>query len=133
MLNSEKKKVTWNEFLVMKEQLNHSGQLLIRIASGSMEPLLSIDSEYLLLPIFNVSLLRRFDLIVIFRKDRLVCHYLFRPPTPRSESFITRSLFGAFNDPMVSSDEILGILQIRMPWYWRCFVVCRLFVIQIIN
>ncbi|OFZ44019.1 MAG: hypothetical protein A2070_06450 [Bdellovibrionales bacterium GWC1_52_8] len=93
-----------------------------------MHPVLKVGDWVTLEPVGSQESLKRFDLIVFKRADRVVCHYLWRinqqllPGT-----LVTRSLRSPHHDEFpVSFADILGrVTQKRIPAWTRAVLILR--------
>lgn len=99
----------------LKERLNQSKTIKIKIKSDSMEPLLKVHSDYDLFKIENLADLKRFDIIVFWQVDRYICHFVWKKQiclNTSDEIWITRSLKNKFEDDLpIKKEQILGIIR----------------------
>lgn len=105
--------MTRDEFLAIKKLPFYKG----KIVSGSMVPVIKIG-ETITIEVAAQDL-KRFDIIVFFYQDELVCHYLWNwnriIPKPL---FQTRNMQGQKDYP-VSWDDFLGKVVSHRLSFWE--------------
>jgi hypothetical protein len=91
------------------------------IVSGSMEPLIKTGAKIKIQWIDDFSNLHRFDVLVFWDGNKLVCHYLLhrnRVMTENNEDVFTmRGLRSKGDDLPVAQSKILGKVDVIIPWH----------------
>jgi hypothetical protein len=92
----------------------------IRIASGSMEPVLKVGGRYNLEKV-SIQDLRRFDIIVFRRGQILIAHYVWHVNRHFDKGhIITRSLIPGGEDLPILPSDVFGRVQlIKIPSWTR--------------
>ena len=102
------------EFKAMKMKLKSSLSLDIQIVSDSMYPILAVEERCTVSPYLGVDNLKRFDIIIFWQANRLICHYFWRTSIALNTGklqFMTRSLKNIYtNDVPFNEDQILGLI-----------------------
>ena len=97
------------EFIELKAKLKDEGMIPLKIVSDSMEPLLMVDMNYKVANLEEQP--QRFDIVVFYRDEKLVAHYIWKTNQLRGISYTTRSLKDPGSDEIpVAEQDILGIL-----------------------
>lgn len=96
----------------VKTILNLKGTLRLRVASDSMNPVIRINDLISLESLKDIKTLKRFDLIVYEKDQRLFCHYFWSLNSLQQPTTIcTRSLKEPFqNELPFTTDKVLGIV-----------------------
>lgn len=88
-----------------------------KIVTGSMDPVIKIGEEI----VVDVGCrdFKRFDIIVFFQSDKLICHYLWRKNSiVKPVLYQTRALNGGYDLP-VTEELCLGkVISHKLP-LWR--------------
>ncbi len=105
------------KFKALQNRLNREGLVELRIASNSMEPVLKTD-DVISVHTTNKSALKKFDIIVFWQNNRIICHLLWSIQTMKSgeEVLITKSL----KDPQeidipIKEGLLLGKVNAKIP------------------
>lgn len=111
------------EFSALKNRLQTLGSLNIRIISDSMQPLIRINEELVVMPLPDKII--PFDLIVFLDQDKLICHFLWQDQKDFDQTIITRSLKEFYtNETPTPYNHILGyIREKKIPWYLRFKII----------
>ncbi len=113
MATSEFKSLSLDDFKLLSLALEHRGQLEMRVVSGSMEPLI-MTGELITIKKATAPL-KRFDIIVFWNGDRLICHYIQHINRMVSDDaqkvVITGGLKFSNVDLPCRSENILGIVS----------------------
>jgi signal peptidase I len=88
------------------------GNLLGRIMSDSMRPVLNIGDEISINPISSVADLRRFDIIVFKRGDKLFCHFVWNIFLTRGQyRVVTRSIKEYLKSEIpLGKEQVVGLV-----------------------
>lgn len=111
-----------------RKVLRQKGRLKCRIVSDSMLPVLEVGDIIEIEPVRKIRKLRRFDLLVFFDGNQLMCHFLWKKSkVDNNQTIITRSLKRCLiNDPSVYDSFILGkVISHHLPWRYRLIVLVR--------
>ncbi len=107
-----------SEFFELKEQISNEGMLKLKIVSDSMEPLMPVGQFYKVAKLNDE--IKRFDIVVFFRDDKLVAHYVWNKNTLRGVSYSTRSLKEPDKDEIpVNEADVLGLLVGQKIGFFR--------------
>lgn len=83
-----------------------------------MEPLIKIGDEIIVS--VGEKNLKRFDIIVFYSEDRLICHYLWRMnKIVKPIVFQTRSMSGQFDRPLLEEYYLGKVLNFKLGWWWK--------------
>lgn len=96
--------LTPKQFEELKRTLNSEGQLAFEFRGQSMLPVIKPGS---LVTIENPKQFEKFDIVVFFFRDKLICHYVWHKNSLNTESFVTRGL-NSGEDVPVTMDRALG-------------------------
>jgi signal peptidase I len=84
-------------------------ELKYKVVSDSMTPLIPVGAELLLEKINPETDLKKFDIIVFVKENKLTCHYVWRVNAHFDEgNFITRSLKTNIEDTPFDGKKIVG-------------------------
>lgn len=119
---SEQKKsgLSLQQFHKIKEGIDDGHPYQFTVVTDSMAPLIQ-PPEQIIVVKHPESSYQKFDVIVFFEKERLVCHYISHInhlPSPEGEQvYITRGLKNTGTDYPVSKSMILGlVVSHRLSW-----------------
>lgn len=106
--------------MLTKEEFQKLKQLPIfkgKVVTNSMEPVVMVGEEIVVR--VGEQNLKRFDIIVIYLHDRLVCHFLWQKNSLVKPILLqTRNMRGGTDYP-VGQDEYLGkVISHQINW-WR--------------
>jgi signal peptidase I len=88
-----------------------------KVITGSMAPLIEVGDK-IVIDIGNKDI-KRFDIVVIYFEEKLICHYLWSKNQIVSPVLLqTRNLKGHFDYP-VSFDNYLGKVISHKIGFWR--------------
>lgn len=108
-------------FKALQNRLSREGLLELRIASNSMEPVLKKD-DLITVTETKKSSLKKFDIIVFWQNNQIICHFLWSIQTTRSgeELFISKSLKKPkeIDDP-IKEGLLLGKANAKIPLYFK--------------
>lgn len=91
------------------------------IVSGSMIPVINVG-ETIEVEVGNLDL-KRFDIVVFFSKDRLICHYVWRMNRIVKPILIqTRSLSGGLDLPIALEDYLGKVTNFQLSG-WQKFKI----------
>jgi hypothetical protein len=100
----------------LKEELAAKGRLPCTIVSGSMLPVIPIGGEVEIAPLRGTP--RLFDIVVFWKTDRLICHYVCHVNRLREEDpvLVTRGLASGHEDIPIRRSAVLGrVVSHRIP------------------
>lgn len=100
------------EFKILQNKLLAGESLNLRVASDSMVPLLKVG-ELIKVKKADIDSLQKFDVIVFFQDDKLMCHFLW---SIQGDHLITKSL----KDPTrtdwpIKETLLLGKTDVKVP------------------
>ena len=103
--------------------LQAKGRMPMRVASGSMLPVIQVGEVIDVEPLGPDEVPARFDILVFWNERLLICHYLWHVNQLRNpgeaRTFITRSL-GGHEDLPFSESQVLGrVVSHRLSRFWR--------------
>lgn len=116
------------EFESLRTVLEIKRRLDFTVVTGSMEPLIRtgsrIEVEKLAEP------LKKFDIIVFFSRQKLVCHYLLHVNSILSplgkKTYVTRGLANGYEDFPCDEDLIFGrVVSHKIPVLTRLMISLR--------
>ena len=126
-IERERKPVDKFTFETLKHIIATKGKVRFKVASGSMEPLIAVNSEIDVYPLQGKP--KKFDIIVFWDGQILTCHYVRHvnaiPASNGEELFVTGGLDSRFEDWPVRTSQILGILKepvISGFWQFRLLI-----------
>jgi signal peptidase I len=91
------------------------------IVSGSMEPIIK-TGERVMVDVGNQDL-KRFDIIVFYQKDKLICHYLWSINQRLKPKLLqTRSMYGHKDFP-IKEEQYLGKVISHKINLWRKLLI----------
>lgn len=95
-----------------------------KVVTGSMIPVINIGEEIVVK--IGEQNLKRFDIIVIYMNERLVCHFLWQKNTlVKPLLYQTRNMSGGKDYP-VTEDEYLGkVISHRLSWWQKAKFLWR--------
>lgn len=115
------------EPLLLKKKLKIAKKLDIRIVSGSMLPVLAIDSQYSIEDIPDDFKPQRFQIFVYWNGSILIGHYFWSQFVDRisdnQEYWVFKSLSNSSEDFPVKKENIIGYIPIEIPKYIRWKVI----------
>jgi hypothetical protein len=97
--------MNWAEFYILQQKISKDGFFISTIQSGSMSPLIPIGSEIKIIPC-EARLLKRFDIVVFWHKDRAICHFLWHRNIIDGK-LVTKNLIGGEDIPF-DAECLLG-------------------------
>jgi len=101
-------KYTLKDFLELKNSFSSIKK--VRILSGSMEPFIYKDDVVLITP-KNVDLLKKGDVIVFWKDDKLICHLFHRFERVENQNcLITKGINSKTFDRPIPKKFYLGLL-----------------------
>lgn len=104
-------------FKNLLENIQNRGAIDIKIVSDSMNPILSVGEIYTCERKLEI---KKFDIIVFYRNNIMVAHFISNINTINEISYTTRSLRNWKVDELpVPQTQVLGVLKIKLPWYYR--------------
>lgn len=109
------------EYLLLKNKLAKDGRINCRIISGSMEPLIMTNDFVDIEPLSGE--LKKFDILVFFQKDKLICHYVTHVNLSDGK-IITANLIGGEDLPF-EKDQILGKVVNYKVGFWQKLKLLR--------
>ncbi len=114
-------KISLQEFFDLKSNFNGPNE--VEILTGSMAPFINPGEKVLVFPLGNKKL-EKFDPIIYWQSDKLICHFYYREVTTEKGShIITKSLNSPKDDPPVQKEHILGIVvRPKLP-RWKRFML----------
>jgi signal peptidase I len=114
------KKISRLDFQSLKTVLEIKKLMSFTIASGSMEPLIMTGENIVVEPINGD--LKKFDIIVFYFGEKLVCHYLLHcneiPSMKMQKTYVTRGLANGYEDLPCENDELFGRVISHKMSYW---------------
>jgi signal peptidase I len=125
MNQSEKTKITREDFNKLKTRLKKDGIATCVVMSGSMAPALKVGERMLVSPVLRR--LKMFDVIVFFQDSILVSHCFIkfaRNPDPGTK-LLTQALIGKSFDRPVNEEDVLGVVtshRLSFPQKFRLFL-----------
>lgn len=111
--------------------LTKTGSLSCHVISDSMEPVLRVGERIQIEPIGDLSMMKRFDIIVVHIEDRLLCHFVWHiNRVGLKATASTRSLKDFLhNDIPTELENILGkVTGKRIPIYTRVKIIAQNFI-----
>jgi hypothetical protein len=110
------KALSWEHFCLFKAFLREKGLVQLKISGVSMLPLLKDEEVIEVHPLSDLSVLKKFDVIVFWQENLLICHYFWRKNsyfyTDDNHIFLTRPLnpLNAYDIP-IKDEQILGVVK----------------------
>jgi hypothetical protein len=119
--------VNQQQFFKIKESLNKNGKQEVRVRGESMIPLLQEKDLIEIFPLNDLSILKRFDVIIFWQDNIFMCHYFWKKNNhfnKTNEIFLTRPLnpINGFDHPIESS-QVLGIAKNLKISTWLKFKI----------
>lgn len=94
------------EFWALKMRIQHGHAVAVKIASGSMSPLIKVGDT---LQVWDKKHYQPFDVVIYHHDDgRLICHYIWQKSRLDPKTYLLRSLKGSAFDLPVLTEKILG-------------------------
>lgn len=101
-------KISREDFFKLKSELSRPREIVI--LTGSMSPFISPGDKITVFPLGGREL-KKFDPIVFWREQRLICHFFYRKEfRDGKELVITKALNSSKEDPPIDQDQVLGIV-----------------------
>lgn len=127
-MESAKEHLSRDDFDRLRQRLAQDGRLGFKIATDSMVPLIPVRDLIIVAPLTAEP--SRFDLLVFWGGDRLICHYLWHvnwlAPKGEARTYITRNLKYGGEDLPFDSSRILGrVISHQLGRGWRAHIVLR--------
>lgn len=125
--------VSQQDFSRIKYTLKESSKLSLRIRGNSMLPLMSDNDIIDIMQVEDINQIKRFDIIVFHRRDKLICHYFWRFNkyfnSKESLVIITKPLnpMGLTDFPLSEKDFLGVVTNFRIPYKLKCKIVLYLF------
>lgn len=129
----EFKEIDFKTFLILKSFLETKGELVMNIKGVSMNPVLYEKDCVSVVPTKSLNSLKRFDVIIFWQNNILICHYFWRTNTYfqnnssdlDSKILTTRPLnpLRGYDHPIKMS-EILGIVpMVKINWWLKLKII----------
>ncbi|MCO4755745.1 MAG: S24/S26 family peptidase [Bacteriovoracaceae bacterium] len=117
--------VTKSKFLEIKSNLNRPTP--VTILTGSMSPFIKPGDQVWIRP-FDPNTLKKFDTIVFWSEDKLICHFFYKKEKIEGNWFyFAKALNSKRLDHPFAEDEILGIaIRPTLP-KWKKFFMKMIF------
>ena len=114
-------RISLEQFLELKSKFDRPKE--IEILTGSMSPFIEPGQKVLVFPLGDKKL-EKFDPIVYWKSDKLICHFYYREEADNSgRRIITKALNSSIEDPPAQKDHILGIVvSPKLPRWKRFFL-----------
>lgn len=96
------------------------------VITGSMIPVIQIG-EKIVVEIGKKDL-KRFDIIVIFDQNKLICHYLWQMNLKVEPIILqTRNMAGAFDTPVYMEDYLGKVVSHRLNFWQKLKIIFKSF------
>lgn len=116
------------KFGALRKRLKTTGELTLRVASDSMEPILK-EGQLVVVQERELRQLKRFDIVVFWQQNKLFCHYLWTLQEDLATGeigFITKSLKSPQDIDLPSKEYyLLGIVPNQIPLYFKIKVLIK--------
>lgn len=117
------------EFQELRAEIARAGSVKATIVSDSMAPVIRAGEDIEIQKIEDPSRLRKFDILVHWNGEILVCHYLRHRNEHFQENgealFVTRGLRLEHEDLPITSSRLLGRVAVTIPWYFKLWEVIK--------
>jgi signal peptidase I len=116
------------DFQKLKAELREHKELVVRVVTGSMEPVIRVGEGLTLEEIKKP--LKLFDIVVYWNGTAFICHYVWalnRGSSSQSERWVvTRCIASAFEDFPVLESNILGrVTDRQIPFFRKLAIVIK--------
>lgn len=110
--------------MISREQFEAIKQLPLfksKVVSDSMVPVIQIGEE-VIIDVGNMDI-KRFDIIVIYQNEKLVCHYLWQMNRYLKPILLqTRNMSGRLDFPVKVEDYLGKVMSHRLS-FWQKFKI----------
>ncbi len=104
------------------EQLKTLSLFKSKVVSDSMVPIIEIGDE-VIIDVGNMEI-KRFDIIVIYQDERLVCHYLWRLNRYLKPILLqTRNMSGKMDFPVNTEDYLGKVMSHRLSFWQKLRII----------
>lgn len=108
------KQISTKNFEKLVQILKKDHSAVVRIASGSMDPLLKVGEHLKIVPVI-FSQIKKFDIIVFWNGSILICHYVWHTNRQKwgqeNSHLVTRSFKGGAEDFPISEKQVVGVVH----------------------
>ena len=123
----EYKDISFTSFQIIQMVLEKQSQLDVRVLGKSMQPILFEKDIITVYPLTSLESLKRFDVIIFWQNNLLICHYFWRLNShfqSDSTTLLTRPLnpIRAHDHPIQLS-QVLGIVPSVYITRWLRFKI----------
>lgn len=109
---------SFEDFLIYKNILSQKDKILIRIVSDSMAPFISIDEILEIRPLSTD--LKRFDILVFWQNDKLICHFLWKAHIDNEYFFFKSLKYPRQSDDSIDKRFLLGrVSHKKLNFYYK--------------
>ena len=63
------------DFESYKKEISSQGNILVRVVTDSMEPLIKVNEQFIVERIDDLEALKRFDIIIFLLEGKLLAHF----------------------------------------------------------
>lgn len=127
-------RLTLEDFAAVKKQLHLQKKMIVRIVSGSMEPLIKTGENIELEEFASFAQLKRFDVIVFYYRNTLICHFLWHVNDVIKRDgktiLVTRPLARNGEDFPVTEDMVLGWIPSKQMTFFQKLKATLRFIIS---
>lgn len=89
-----------------------------KVVTNSMSPIIKVGEEIVI--DVGAKDLKRFDIIVIYQNEKLICHYLWQMnKIVKPILYQTRNIWGQTDFPIEDKDYLGKVVSHHMSFFWK--------------